>query len=126
MKTTALVARILLGLIFGVLGLNGFLMFLPAPPPVGLSGQFLALMSTSHYLYMTTGVQVIAGLMLLSNQYVPLALVILGAVLVNILTYHITMLPGGLPLALFVTLLWVLACLPYRAHFALLFARKIQ
>jgi len=47
MKTTALVARILLGLIFGVLGLNGFLMFLPAAPPVGLAGQFLTLMSTS-------------------------------------------------------------------------------
>ncbi|HEY5257243.1 MAG TPA: hypothetical protein VIJ12_02590 [Candidatus Baltobacteraceae bacterium] len=126
MKITALVARILLGLIFGVLGFNGFLMFLPAPPPVGLGGQFLTVMYASHYAYMTTSVQIIAGLMLLSNQYVPLALVVLGAVLVNILTYHITMLPGGLPLALFVTLLWVLACLPYRAHFALLFARKVH
>jgi putative oxidoreductase len=44
--------------------------------------------------------------MLLTNQYVPLAIVSLGAVLVNTLTFHVTMNPEGLPMALFAFVLW--------------------
>jgi putative oxidoreductase len=125
MKIVLVIARLLLGLIFAVLGLNGFLYFIPAPPIPGPAGAFLGAMAVSHYTYVVSGVQVIAGLMLLTNQFVPLALVMLGAVLVNILTFHITMLPAGLPLAVLVTLLWFVVALPLRAHFAPLLARKM-
>ena len=126
MKIASVVARILLGLIFFVLGLNGFLQFIPAPPPTGLAGTFFGVILASHYSVLVFGVQVIAGAMLLLNQFVPLALVLLAAVLANVLAYHITMMPSGLPLALFVTLLWFAVALPLRSHFAPLLAQKAQ
>jgi hypothetical protein len=60
------------------------------------------------------------------DGFVPLALVLLAAVLVNILAFHVTMMPSGLPLPLFVTLLWLIVALPLRSHFAPLFAQKAQ
>jgi putative oxidoreductase len=126
MKIGTVVARILLGLIFFVLGLNGFLHFISAPPPTGLAGTFYGVMLASHYLVLVFGVQVIAGAMLLLDRFVPLALVLLAAVLANILAFHVTMMPSGLPLPLFATLLWLIVALPLRSHFAPLFAQKAQ
>jgi putative oxidoreductase len=122
MRIASLIARILLGIIFVVFGLNGLHPFLPSPPLTGPVAEFLQAMYVSHYLVFTAGVQVIAGLMLLTNKFVPLALVTLGAVLSNILVLHITMYPAGLPPALLATLLWVIAALPWRHYFAPLFA----
>ena len=120
------IARILLGVIFLVLGLNGFLHFIPAPPIGGLAGTFFATIVASNFYVMVFAVQVVAAIMVLTDQYVPLALVLLAAVLANILDFHITMMPSGLPLPLFTTLLWFVVAWPLRAHFALLFARKVQ
>jgi putative oxidoreductase len=125
MNIVFVIARILLGLIFVVVGFNGFLLFMHPPPLSGNIGAWNGAMFASHYMWFTSGVQVIAGVMLLTNQYVPLALVVLGAVLANILVIHITMYPPGLPLALVTTLIWVVASWPLRSHFAQLFARKV-
>lgn len=124
MKIIFVVARMLLGLIFLVVGLNGFLLFIKAPPLGGTAEAFSGTMIASHYTWFTSGVQVIAGIMLLTNQYVPLALVVLAAVLANILAFHITMLPSGLPLALLTTVIWFAVALPLRSHFASLSVRK--
>ena len=124
MKIASLISRLLLGLIFLVFGLNGFLHFLPMPAPTGLAGQFFGALFASHYLIVIFLVQVIPAVLLLINQYVPLALTLLGPVLVNILCFHVFMAPSGLPLALFVTLLWAVVFLRYRAAFAGLFERR--
>lgn len=125
MKTTALIARLLLGLLFVVMGLNGFLLFLP-PPPTGIphdAAAFSGAMFASHYVYMTSGAQILAGALLLVNRYVMFALVVLAGVLVNILTFHITMWPQSLvPLPILAVVLWFLAAWPLRAKFAALFA----
>ncbi len=64
MKIAALIARILLGLVFTFFGLNGFLNFLPQPPlPPGPAGQFVTALFASHYLYLIAGVQVISGVL---------------------------------------------------------------
>jgi uncharacterized membrane protein YphA (DoxX/SURF4 family) len=120
------IARVLLGLIFVFFGLNGFIGFIPAPPMPGPAGAFLGAMNESHYVYVVSAVQVLAGLLLVTNQFVPLALVALGAVLVNILTFHITMLPAALPLPIVVTVLWLVVALPLRSHFAPLFAQRVR
>jgi uncharacterized membrane protein YphA (DoxX/SURF4 family) len=125
MRIVVLIARILLGLVFFVLGLNGFIGFLGTPPPGGTSGQFLGSMWVSHYTWFVSGVQVLAGLALLTNQYVPLAIVVLAAVLSNILVFHITMMPQGLPLPIAVTILWFIVAWPLRGYFAPLFARQV-
>jgi uncharacterized membrane protein YphA (DoxX/SURF4 family) len=121
-RVVVLIARILLGLMFFVFGLNGFFFFMPAPPLSGDIGNMMQAMFHSHYLYLTAGAQVVAGALLLFNRYVRFALVVLAAVLVNILTLHITMMPSGLPMAIVVTILWFVVAWSQRAAFAELFA----
>jgi putative oxidoreductase len=117
MKIVALVARILMGAIFLVFGLNGFLHFIPAPPLPGLAGEFIHALSASGYVYLVSGVQVIAGFLLLANQFVPLALVLLGPMIVNIIVFHLTMQPSGLPPGLVVLVLWLILAYRCRALF---------
>jgi putative oxidoreductase len=124
MKIVAVIARILLGLIFVVFGLNGFLNFIPAPPMAGVSGAFIGALVTSHYLYLVCGVQLVAGVLLLINRFVPLALALLAPIIANILAYHLTMQLAGMPLALFTTILWMLLMWRFRAYFAPLFVQK--
>jgi putative oxidoreductase len=125
MKIVALIARILLGLVFVVFGLNGLKPFLPMPPPPpGPAGQFIGALLASHYYLVIFVVQFLGGLILLTGRYVPLALVLLGPVLVNILCFHIFMLPAGLPMALVVTLLWAIVAWWNRQHFAGIFAAQ--
>lgn len=121
MKTASVTARYLAGVIFLVFGLNGFLHFLPLPMPDGVAGQFMGALFTSHYLTVIFAFQVIAAVLLLVNWYVPLAMAVLAPVIVNILCFHALMAPSGLPLALFVALLWTIIFANVRPAFAALF-----
>jgi putative oxidoreductase len=118
MKIASLLARLLLGFVFLVFGLNGFLHFIPMPPPAGLAGQFMGVVFSSHYWVLIFAVQAMGGLLLLVNRYVPLALVLLGPVIVNILNFHIFMAPEGLPLAVIVTALWLVVAFRNKRHLA--------
>ena len=126
MKTASTVARYLAGVIFLVFGLNGFLHFIPLPPPAGVAGQFMGALFVSHYLTLIFALQVIGAVLLLANRYVPLALALLAPVIVNILCFHALMAPSGLPLALFVTALWALIFAHVRSAFAALFEARFQ
>ena len=83
MRTASVIARYLAGVIFLVFGLNGFLNFIPMPPPGGIAGQFMGALYASHYLWVIFGFQVVAAVLLLVNRYVPLAVAILAPVIVN-------------------------------------------
>src|SRR5580658_5364615 len=120
MRIASTIARYLAGVIFLVFGLNGFLNFIPLPPPGGIAGQFMGALYASHYLWVIFGFQVIAAVLLLANRYVPLALAILAPVIVNILVFHALMAPSGLPLALVVAVLWALVFVDVRQAFAAL------
>jgi len=124
MRTASVVAQYLTGVIFLVMGLNGFLNFIPLPPPAGIAGQFMSVLYVSRYLWVIFAFQVIAGVLLLANRYVPLALAVLAPVIVNILTFHATMAPSGLPLALFVAGLWVVIFVDVRPAFSGLFQSR--
>src|SRR6267154_5937270 len=114
MRTASVIARYLTGVIFLVMGLNGFLNFIPLPPPGGVAGQFIGALYVSHYLWVIFAFQVIAGVLLLVNRYVPLAVAVLAPVIVNILSFHALMAPSGLPLALVVVALWAAICTDVR------------
>jgi predicted RND superfamily exporter protein len=124
MKTASTIARYLAGVIFLVFGLNGFLHFIPLPPPSGIAAQFMGALFVSHYLTLIFGLQVIGAILLLTNRYVPLALALLAPVIVNILCFHALMAPSGLPLALVVALLWILVFLHVGSAFAPLFQAR--
>ena len=126
MRTTSVIARYLAGAIFLVMGLNGFLNFIPLPPPGGIAGQFMGALYASHYLWVIFAFQVIGGFLLLVNRYVPLAAAVLAPVIANILTFHVLMAPSGFPLALFVALLWVAIFIEVRPAFSGLFQSRWQ
>jgi putative oxidoreductase len=126
MKIAALAARNLLGLIFTVFGLNGFFHFINMPPPTGIAAQYLGLLFVSHFLVAVFAVQLFAGVLLLANRFVPLAIVLLGPVLVNILLFHCLMAPEGLPLALVTTALWFVVFFSIRSVFAPLFSPRVK
>lgn len=124
MKIASLVARYLLGLMFTVFGANGFLNFIPQPPPPNpIAGQFFTAISVSHFAVFLFAVQLLGGLLLLSGYFVPLALVLLAAELYNILAFHLTIEPGIAP-GLVACLLWVLVFLQYRDSFKGILAPK--
>ena len=126
MRIASLIAQYLAGVIFLIFGLNGFLNFIHLPPPAGVAGQFMGALYTSHYLMVIFAFQVIAAVLLLVNRYVPLAVAVLAPVIVNILSFHAFMAPGGLPLALFVAVLWTVMFVHVRPAFSGLFQARVQ
>ena len=126
MKIASTIARYLLGLIFLTFGLNGFLHFIPMPPPAGVAGQFFGALFVSKFYVVIFAMQIIPAVLLLVNRYVPLALTILAAVIFNILSFHILMAPAGLPMAFFVAVLWVVVFIEVRPAFSGLFQSRLQ
>jgi uncharacterized membrane protein YphA (DoxX/SURF4 family) len=123
-KIATLIARILLGLMFTVFGLNVFLHFLPMTPPPGDAGAMMGLMFAHGWFYFIGLLYVVAGVLLLIGRYVGIALTILGPIIVVILLFHITLLPQGIGMALFVALLEVFLIYAYRNHFGDIFSAK--
>jgi len=125
MKILTLIARLLLGLVFFVLGLNGFLNFLSmGPMPTGLAGQFIGALILSHYFWVVAALQVVGGALLLVNRFVPLALVLLGPVIVNIILYHLFLNPAGVALAIVVVILWFIVFYAQRQYFSGIFVQR--
>jgi uncharacterized membrane protein YphA (DoxX/SURF4 family) len=117
--------RLLLGVVFFVFGLNGFLQFIPQPPMPEKAGAFMGALAATGYMFpLIKGVEVIAGALLLSNRFVPLALAVVAPNIVNIVLFHAVFAPGGLGIALFVLALELFTAWSYRgAYTAMLHAR---
>jgi len=126
MKIVTIIARILLGLMFFVFGLNPFLKFLPMPQLEGVWGQFLGALFVSHYVWLIGATQVVSGVLFLIGRYVPLAIALSGPVIVNIIAYHVTMQRIGAELAVLATICWVFLFWRYRHSFAPLWVAKAE
>ncbi len=125
MKIVSIIARYLLGLMFTVFGLNGFLNFIHQPPPTNPQAlQFFGAIIASHFASFFFEVQLIGGLLLLSGFFVPLALTLLAGELYNILAFHLTLAPASIAPALVASVFWVLVFLQYRASFKDVLAAK--
>lgn len=125
MKIVILIARLLLGLIFVVFGLNGFFNFLNmGPMPSGLAGQFVGALVLSHYFWVIAALQVAGGALLLVNRFVPLGLVLLGPVIVNIVLYHVFLNPAGMVMAIVVAILWLIVFYGQRQYFSGIFVQR--
>jgi uncharacterized membrane protein YphA (DoxX/SURF4 family) len=125
MKIASTIARYLLGLMFTVFGLNGFLNFIHQPPPTNpLAIQFFVAISASHFAVFFFALQLIGGVLLLAGSFVPLALTVLAAELYNILAFHLTLAPANIAPALVACVLWVLVFVQYRNSFNGVLAAK--
>jgi uncharacterized membrane protein YphA (DoxX/SURF4 family) len=126
MKIATIVARVLLGLVFFVFGLNGFLNFMSPPAMPEKAGSFImALVGTGYLMTVVKIVEVTCGFLLLAGLYVPFALVLLAPVLVNIVLFHLYLTPpdqwiGALIFAgLEIFLMW-----QYRAYYRPIFTAR--
>jgi|SRR5579863_1527397 len=128
MKIVAMIARLLLGALFVFAGANHLFNFMKPPLPPGPAGQYLGVMMSSGYLYVIGIMEVIPGLMLLANRYVPLSLTVLGAIIFNIDCYNVLIAPNkpGFAGSAIITLLWALVYWHERASFRPLLASKAQ
>jgi len=127
-KIVALIARLLLGALFVFSGSNHLFNFFKGPLPPGPAGQYLSVMMSSGYLYVIGFLQVLPGLMLLANRYVPLSLTILAAMIFNIDAVNVLIAPSGpaFGTSAFITLLWALVYWHDRASFRPLLVSKPQ
>jgi putative oxidoreductase len=124
MKIALLIIRLLLGLVFFVFGLNAFLNFIPAELPPGEAGEYVKILIQSHYVLFVGGFQVVGGALLLVNRYVPLALTLLGPVIVNILLFHLLLNHQGAGVAIVVTIFWGILAFRHRQYFSSLFVQR--
>lgn len=122
-------ARILLGLMFFVFGLNGFLFFIPPPKnplPEGAMAFAGALMKTGYLFQLLKGTEVLVGALLLVNRFVPLALALIAPVIVNIFAYHAFLAPSGVGMAGVIMALEIYLAWAYRAAFRPMLAMRVS
>jgi hypothetical protein len=121
-----MLARIVMGIAFTVFGLNGFLNFIPQPPtlPPGVVAFMGALMGTHYFLPMLFAAQLLAGILLLINRFVPLALALLAPVVVNIILFHVFLQPAGIPPGVVVLILELYLAYSYRDCFRSMLAAQ--
>jgi uncharacterized membrane protein YphA (DoxX/SURF4 family) len=112
-------ARLFLGLVFTVFGLNFFLHFLPMPPAPPRAAAFAGALFASGYLFpLLKTTEVVAGLLLLRGRFVPLALAVLAPIVINIVGFHLFLAPAGMMLPLAVLTAEIYLAWTYRAAFA--------
>ena len=125
MKIVVVVVRVLLGLPFLIFGLNALHPFMPMPPMSGDSGTFMTIMMHHGWVPFLGVLYITAGILLLAGRYVPVALVILGPILVVILLYHVTLDPKELAVPIVLALLEVFLIYVYWPAFRGIFTHKL-
>ena len=120
------VLRILMGALFVLTGLNGFFHFMPQPNdmPAGAVALSMAFINSGYFMQLVMATQLVAGLLLLSNRFVPLALVLLAPVVVNIFAFHLFLARAGLGVATFVAMLEIYLAWYHRKTFAPILTAK--
>jgi putative oxidoreductase len=128
MRVATLLARVVLGLLFVVFGLNFFLHFLPMPAldPDSAPGRFFGVMGTSGWMHVVAVCQIVGGLLVLSGYLTPLGLIVLAPVIVNIQLYHLFIDHQFKPVAVGVVVLEIFLIWRYWPHFAHLFHTKTR
>lgn len=123
-------ARILMGLLFCLTGLNGFLRFLPEPDPSTIpasAGTFLGGLMAAGYMFpLIAGTQLVVGILLVTNLFVPLVLVLIAPVVVNIIAFHLFLSPSGTGIALAVVALEIYLIWSYRHAYRPMLAAHVQ
>ena len=122
------IARMLMGLPLLVFGLNGFLNFIPPPStplPAGAAAFAGALANSGYMMPLIGATQLIVGILLVSNRFVPLALVLFAPFMVNSIAFHVVLEPSGLPMAAIFLALELYLAWAYRHTYRSLFIARV-
>jgi uncharacterized membrane protein YphA (DoxX/SURF4 family) len=128
-RYTPVVVRILMGLMFTVFGLNGFLNFIPQPKdpmPEGAMAFAGALMNTHYMMPLVMGTQLLVGVLLLLNLFVPLALALIAPIIVGIITFHLFLMPATIAPGIVVLVMELYLAWAYRGAFRPMLAMKVR
>ena len=120
------IVRVLLGLMFLVFGLNGFLNFMPAPNDI--PQEIMAVMgalTNAGYMAVVSGAEVIIAVLLLVNRFVPLALALLAPIVVGIITFHVAMAPATIGPGIVVLVMELYLAWAYRGAFRPMLAARV-
>lgn len=123
------IARILMGLVFFVFGLNGFLQFIPQPKeamPEGVTALMTGFMKSGYMMQLIFGTQTLVGVLLLLNCFVPLALALIAPVIVNIICFHVFLMPSTIAPGIVVLVLEIYLAWSYRKVYASMLAFKVK
>lgn len=119
MKFAIIAARVILGLVFVVFGLNGFFHFIPTPEMnEPMTELMMSLVGTGYFMMVVKAVEVVSGLMILLGRWLPLGLILLAPVSVHILLVHAFLDQGGLPMAVVIVVLQLFLAFAYRDSFS--------
>jgi len=118
MPSISTITRTLLGLAFLTFGLNYFLHFIPQPTPPADVITFMVPFIGAKYMGLVKSIEIVSGLLLIGNRFVPLALTLLAPILVGITVFHISLEPSGLPVPLALVALEIVTAWAYRDAFA--------
>ncbi len=125
LRIAATVVRYLLGLIFLVFGLNGFLGFIPTPEMSGAAGAFMGgLVGTGYFFPMLKVFEILAAVFLLTGMYTSLGIAILGPITLNIFMFHATLAQDGLVMGVFVFFGNIFLAWAHKENFKGIFAKK--
>jgi len=117
-----IMARLLLGFIFAVFGLNFFFPFIKALMPTGIAGAFVGgLFQSGYFFQFLKVIESLSGLLLLIGWFTPLVLVVLFPISLNIFLFHAFLEPAGVPIAGVIILLHLFLAWSYRSYYKPLF-----
>ena len=124
MKIAVLIARVLLGLIFLVFGLNFFFYFIPmTPPPMSKEATAFSggLFGSGYFFQYLKVIEVISGLFLLINRFTAFFVLVLLPISVNIALYHTVLAPAGAPMGIGIIVLNIFLCVAYLKYYKSVF-----
>ena len=113
-----IILRVVLGLMLVLTGLNKFFHFMPTPPGTPELQAFLhALVASGYLMALVGGLESVVGVMLVTDRFVPLALLLLTPISVNIVLAHAVLDPSGIAPGALVAALNLALCFAYRDHY---------
>jgi hypothetical protein len=114
-----------MGLAFLVFGLNGFLHFMPEPKQQ-MPEFAIAMAKTGYMFQLVMGTQLLVGVLLVLNLFVPLALALIAPVIVNIVAFHIFLQPSGIVPGLVLAVLELYLAWSYRSAYRSMLAPRVK
>ena len=124
MRVLTAVVRILMGLMFFVFGLNGFLNFMPQPKMPENIMTVMGSLKQAGLIDVAFGTQLLVGVLLLLNRFVPLALALIAPIIVGIITFHIRLAPPSIGMGIVVLVMELYLAWAYRNAFRPMLAPK--
>lgn len=122
-KALLTITRLFLGLVFLGAGVNGYFVILELEPFIPTSPEAMSLFQFSYLLIFEKTLEILSGILLLTNRYVPLGLAVLSPIIVNILLLHLFLDHSLLLLAILLVISYCYLFYHYRNNFKSIFEK---